>query len=257
MIRTPTDWSRTPRRVAVAGAAGRMGAETVRAVRGLDDLELVAEIGRGDDLPAVLARTKPDVLVDFTLHDAVFANVAASLGVGVVPLVGVTGGIGASELAAIAKLCGENATACLIAPNFAIGAVLLMQFAQQAARYLPDVEIIEMHHERKADAPSGTARRTAEIIAHARTGTPSAPPDNALELFAGSRGGAADGEIRVHSVRLPGFVASQEVIFGAPGQRLSLRHDSIDRESFMPGVLLAIRQAHRLSGLVVGLENLL
>ena len=150
----------------------------------------------------------------------------------------------------------------LIAPNFAIGAVLLMQFAQQAARYLPDAEIIEMHHEKKLDAPSGTAAKTAEMIAEGRLGlSPTALPADAFEKIPGSRGGKGVGDVPVHSIRLPGFVASQMVIFGGPGQTLTLRHDSIDRKSFMPGVILAVRHAPALAAnggeLLYGLENLL
>lgn len=225
-------------RVAVAGAKGRMGSEVVRAVNGSpDDMELVAQIDAGDDLAATLSVIAPDVLVDFTIPDVVMPNIRIALAAKVIPLVGTTG-LTPENIAEVARLCDENATPALIAPNFALGAVLMMRFAQEAARHLPDVEIIEMHHEKKLDAPSGTAKKTAEMIADARGGKPIEPQ-------------------RIHSVRLPGFVASQEVIFGGAGQRLSIRHDSIDRASFMPGVLLAIRKAASMTGLVYGLENLL
>ncbi len=210
-----------------------------------------------DDLKAALrANPPPDVMVDFTVPEAALPNIRAALEAGVIPLVGTTG-LSPADLDDVRSLCEKHATAALVAPNFALGAVLLMRFAAEAARYLPDVEICEMHHEKKLDAPSGTAARTAELIAEARTGIPAGDAPGAFEKFAGARGGRAAGDIPVHSLRLPGFVASQEVIFGAPGQRLSLRHDSIDRASFMPGVILAIRKARTLSGLVVGLENLL
>lgn len=243
-------------RVAVAGAGGRMGAEVVRAVTGAPDMEVVAEIEIADSLEDALRSSAASVLVDFTVPESTFGNILTALDCGVVPLVGTTG-LSPDQLDTIRQRCRDQRTACLIAPNFALGAVLMMRFAAEAARFLPDVEIIEYHHERKVDAPSGTALKTADMIAAARTGTPAPTPDNAFEIFPGSRGGTAPGPIAVHSVRLPGFVASQEVLFGAPGQRLSIRHDSIDRTSFMPGVLLAIRKSGNLDGLVVGLEHLL
>lgn len=243
-------------RVLVTGAAGRMGREVVKAVTEADGMEVVATVNRGDSLADALSETRPDVMVEFSTPESVMANVRAALDAKVVPLVGTTG-IGPAEVAELRSHCEKTGTACLIAPNFALGAVLLMRFAAEAARYFPDAEIIEMHHERKKDAPSGTATKTAEMIAAARTGTPIPPPEGAFESFAGARGGKAAGEVPVHSVRLPGFVASQEVIFGGAGQRLSLRHDSIDRASFMPGVVLAVRRAGELNGLVYGLEHLL
>lgn len=247
-----------PVRVLVAGALGRMGSEVVRAVSEAKDMEVAGEVDAADDLPRALALIRPDVMVDFTTPESVMANIRAALSARVVPIVGTTG-ITPENVAEIESICAEHQTPALIAPNFAIGAVLLMRFAREAARYLPDVEIIEMHHERKVDAPSGTAARTAELIAQGRDREAARPaPAGSFETFPGSRGASgAPGDIRIHSVRLPGFVASQEVIFGGAGQRLSLRHDSIDRASFMPGVLLAIRRARSLSGLVIGLENLL
>ncbi|MFM7321975.1 MAG: 4-hydroxy-tetrahydrodipicolinate reductase [Armatimonadota bacterium] len=243
-------------RVAVAGARGRMGAEVFRALSGDDGMEVVAEIELGDDLESILRNTKPDAMVDFTVPDSCYANILTALDCGVVPLVGTTG-LSAVQLDAIRERCSANRTGCLVAPNFALGAVLMMRFSAEAAKYLPDVEILEFHHERKVDAPSGTAVKTAEMIAASREGAPASLPDNAFEVFEGARGGSAPGDIPVHSIRLPGYVASQEVVFGAPGQRLSIRHDSIDRTSFMPGVLLAVRKARSLDGLVHGLEHLL
>jgi 4-hydroxy-tetrahydrodipicolinate reductase len=243
-------------RVLVTGAKGRMGQEVVRAVTDAPDMEVAAQVDQGDDLLTAFRDARPSVMVDFTVPEAVKANIRAALEARVTPIVGTTG-LGPDDLNEIRALCETQGTPALIAPNFALGAVLLMRFAAEAARYFPDAEIIEMHHERKVDAPSGTAAKTAEMIAAAAARPPVGEPPGAFEKFAGSRGGRAAGEIRVHSVRLPGFVASQEVIFGGPGQRLSLRHDSIDRASFMPGVLLAIRRAGSLSGLVYGLENLL
>jgi len=243
-------------RVLVTGARGRMGSEVVRAVAAEPDMEVVSAVGRGDDLSAALAAAHPDVMVEFTVPEAAMGNIHAALESGVTPIVGTTG-LGPTELDEIRHLCESHQTAALVAPNFALGAVLLMRFAAEAAQYLPDVEIIEMHHERKLDAPSGTAAKTAEMIAAARATAPTGQPEGAFEKFPGVRGGLAEGGIRIHSVRLPGFVASQEVIFGGQGQRLSLRHDSIDRASFMPGVILAIRRMRSLSGLVYGLENIL
>ena len=242
-------------RVAVSGALGRMGSEVVRAVTAANGMEVVAQIEFGDDMGAVLRESQPQVMVDFTVPSSAMTNIRTALESKVIPIVGTTG-LSPADLDELRQLCETHNTACLIAPNFAIGAILMMQFSAQAAKYLPDVEIIEMHHEKKVDAPSGTAVKTAQMIAEARTGVPTAKPENAFESHAGATGADVD-EIPVHSVRLPGFVASQEVIFGAQGQRLSIRHDSLDRTSFMPGVVLAIRKSASMTGLVYGLENLL
>jgi 4-hydroxy-tetrahydrodipicolinate reductase len=246
--------------VAVAGAKGRMGQEVVAAVQAEDDLQLAAQLDFGDDLASVLASTRPTVLVDFTVPEAVMGNIQIALAHGVVPIVGTTG-LSPQDIEHVRVLCREHGVGALIAPNFAIGAVLMMQFARQAARYMPDAEIIEMHHERKLDAPSGTAAKTAEMISEGRMGaSPAALPSEAFEKIAGSRGGKGVGDVPVHSIRLPGFVASQEVLFGGLGQTLTLRHDSRDRKSFMPGVILAVRHAPALAAsaeLVYGLEGLL
>ena len=238
-----------------------MGREAVAAIQAEPDLQLVAEIERDDNLAEILAATKPIVLVDFSVPDSIVGSIETALKQGVVPIVGTTG-LSPADVTHVRELCRRYKRGALIAPNFAIGALLMMRFARDAARYLPDAEIIEMHHEKKLDAPSGTAAKTAEMIAEGRAGTlPSALPADAVEKIAGSRGGLGVGDVPIHSVRLPGFVASQMVIFGGPGQTLTLRHDSIDRKSFMPGVLLAIRHAPILAAnggeLVYGLENLL
>jgi 4-hydroxy-tetrahydrodipicolinate reductase len=243
-------------RVAVAGAGGRMGREVVRAVNDAAGMSVSAEIHRGDSLHERLPSSGATVLIDFTVPETVMANIRVALSRRIVPIVGTTG-ISPANLDEIRDLCDRYETGALVAPNFAIGAVLLMRFAAEASRYLPDVEIIEMHHERKLDAPSGTASKTAEMIAAARQGEPAPMPAGAFEKMPGVRGGRSEAGIPVHSVRLPGYVASEEVIFGGPGQRLTLRHDSIDRVSFMPGVVLAVRRAASLTGLVYGLENLL
>ncbi|MGC4046713.1 MAG: 4-hydroxy-tetrahydrodipicolinate reductase [Armatimonas sp.] len=242
-------------RVAVAGAQGRMGSEAVKAVTEAEGMEVVAQIEVGDDLATKLKESQAQVLVDFTVPSSAMGNIRTALECGTVPVVGTTG-ITPANLDELTALCEKTGTACFIAPNFAIGAVLMMQFAAQAAKHLPDVEIIELHHEKKVDAPSGTAVKTAQMIAAARAGNPAPKPENAFESHTGATGGTVDG-IQVHSIRLPGYVASQEVIFGAPGQRLTLRHDSSDRASFMPGVVLAVRHAPTLTGLVYGLEHLL
>ncbi|MBV9848859.1 MAG: 4-hydroxy-tetrahydrodipicolinate reductase [Armatimonadetes bacterium] len=246
--------------VAVAGAKGRMGQEVVAAVQAEPDLRLVAQVDLGDDLVRALEETRPAALVDFTVPEAVLGNIEAALAHGVVPIVGTTG-LSPQDVEHVRGLCRRHGVGALIAPNFAIGAVLMMRFAQEAAKYLPDAEIIEMHHEKKLDAPSGTAAKTAEMIAQGRAGaTPTALPAGAFEKIPGARGGKGVGDVPVHSVRLPGFVASQEVIFGGLGQTLSIRHDSRDRKSFMPGVILAVRHAPALAAggeLVYGLENLL
>jgi 4-hydroxy-tetrahydrodipicolinate reductase len=268
-------------RVAVSGAAGRMGREVVRAVLTAEGLQLVAAIDHhgvgtdvgpqagagatdvriGDDLEAELTQHKPDVLVDFTLPGSVLANLQTALKLGVSPVVGTTG-LSLDDLASLDALAIAQGLGAFVAPNFALGAVLLMQFAAQAAKYLPDVEIIELHHDRKLDSPSGTALLTAQKIAEARQAAnvkPLAVPDGLVEKAPGARGArdAVTGDVPIHSVRLPGFVAHQEVIFGGQGQVLTLRHDSIDRGSFMPGVILAVRKVRSLTGLVIGLENLL
>ena len=255
--------------VLVTGAAGRMGGEVVRAVTSADGMRVVAAVdpsaagrsiddGSGatvtvsGDLAAAIAATRPQVMVDFTHPTAVEGNVRTALAAGVDCVVGTTG----VPMPSLEALAAENPGPCLfMAPNFAIGAVLLMRFAGEAARYMPHVEIIELHHDRKADAPSGTALRTAAIIADSRSEVP-ASPGRESEIVDGARGALVDG-VSVHSVRLPGLVAHQEVIFGGVGQTLTLRHDSIDRTSFMPGVVLAVRQVGGRSGLVVGLDALM
>jgi 4-hydroxy-tetrahydrodipicolinate reductase len=258
-------------RVGVVGAAGRMGAEVCRAVAAADDLALVAAVdpsragdalvdvaGVAGDLRlaadlAALTAAAVDVAVEFTGPDSVGTNLCWLLEHGIHAVVGATG-IGAEDLARARSLADEGTANALVAPNFAIGAVLLMRFATEAARHLPHAEVIELHHDRKVDAPSGTALRTAELIAEARATAPDVPLGD--ERHPGARGADHEG-VRVHSVRLPGLVAHQEVIFGGPGQTLTLRHDSLDRSSFMPGVLLGCRRVADLDGLVLGLEHVL
>jgi 4-hydroxy-tetrahydrodipicolinate reductase len=216
---------------------------------GVQRLNVPVEAGLG---PALKSR-EPDVVVDFTQPASVMDNLRVVLSMGINAVVGTTG-MGEANLTELRQLCSTNDARCLVAPNFAIGAVLMMQFARAAAPHMPDCEIIEMHHNKKLDAPSGTAIKSAEMIAAARTAA-SADATEKVTLE-GARGGDFEG-IKVHSVRLPGFVASQEVIFGGQGQTLTIRHDTLDRSSFMPGVLLGIRKIGGCTGLVYGLEALL
>ena len=237
-------------RVAVLGAKGRMGSEVVRAVEGADDLELVAALDAGDPLDLSGA----DVAVDFTHPDAVMGNLRACIDAGVHAVVGTTG-FDDARLAEVRSLLEGTPVGVLVAPNFGVAAVLMMQFAASAARFFESVEIVELHHPRKADAPSGTARRTAELVAEARTGL-AAMPDATTSALDGARGADVAG-VRVHAVRLAGLVAHQEVLLGGAGESLTIRHDSYDRASFMPGVLLGVRSVAARPGLTVGLEHLL
>ena len=237
-------------RVAVLGARGRMGSEVVRAVEAADDLELVAALDVGDPLDLSGA----DVAVDFTHPDAVMGNLRACVEAGVHAVVGTTG-FDDARLDELRSLLGGTPVGVLVAPNFGIAAVLMMQFAATAAPWFASVEIVELHHAGKADAPSGTARRTAELIAQARAGLP-AMPDATTSALDGARGADVSG-VRVHAVRLEGLVAHQEVLLGGSGESLTLRHDSYDRASFMPGVLLGVRSVSSRPGLTVGLEHLL
>jgi 4-hydroxy-tetrahydrodipicolinate reductase len=238
--------------VGVIGHAGRMGAAVCRAVEADEELELVARVGRDDDLQA-LHEAGVDVAVEFTSPDTVVGNIRWCVEHGIDVVVG-TSGISDDSLAGIERLAKERARRVFIAPNFALGAVLMMSFAARAAEFYSDCEIVERHHEKKLDAPSGTALRTADLIAAAREAR--GPRDPGRELLAGSRGGDAGG-LRVHSLRLPGSVAHQEVVFGGVGETLTIRHDSIDRASFMPGVLLAVKRIGKTEGVTVGLEHLL
>jgi 4-hydroxy-tetrahydrodipicolinate reductase len=260
-------------RVAVAGAAGRMGRTVVKAVHQDEATELAAAVdmacqgqdagelaGVGalgialtDDVAAALKAS--EVLVDFTRADSAYKNAIAALEHGVSPVIGTTG-MSREQVAELGRLAEAKGVGAFLAPNFAIGAVLMMLFARQAAKYLPEVEIIEFHGEQKVDAPSGTAMRTLEMILENRGERTAVRPDKEQFKVEGARGGNVDG-VRIHSVRLPGHVAHQECIFGGLGQTLTIRHDSTDRVSFMPGVLLACKRVRGLQGLVEGLEHLL
>ena len=260
-------------KVLVSGACGRMGQAVAKAVLDAPDLDLVAAvdvragqdigevIGAGkigvtveDDLAKAIENHAPEVMVDFTRPDVVFNNVCLALRKKVAPVVGTTG-LSAEQKETIATLAEENDTPAFIAPNFAIGAVLMMLMSRQAAKYMPEVEIIELHHDNKLDAPSGTAVQTAAMIAEVRQQHKQGHPEE-KEKLTGARGADYEG-MHIHSVRLPGYVAHQEVIFGGLGQTLTIRHDSTNRESFMPGVVLACQKVLGLKGLTIGLEKLM
>ncbi len=262
--------------VMVTGACGRMGREVAKTIWDAEDMVLagavdsrgegkdigeIIECGRTgigieNDLEKFLTTRRPDVAIDFTEPRSVYHNALKYLDYGIRPIIGTTG-IDAGQIKEIIDLSEKKGIGGLIAPNFAIGAVLMMRCAAEAARFLPDVEIIEMHHDKKIDAPSGTAIKTAEIILEQRGDEYQQGPLLETENLPGSRGGKYIGGIRIHSVRLPGLVAHQEVILGGLGQTLTIRHDSITRESFMPGILLAVRRSLHLNKVVYGLDKLL
>ncbi|MGV0635644.1 4-hydroxy-tetrahydrodipicolinate reductase [Mycolicibacillus trivialis] len=241
-------------RVGVLGARGKVGATMVGAVRDAEDLTLSTEVDAGDPLSR-LTETDTAAVIDFTHPDVVMDNLKFLIDNGIHAVVGTTG-FTAQRLEQVRTwLADAPETGVLIAPNFAIGAVLCMHFATQAARHFESVEVIELHHPQKADAPSGTAMRTAQLIAEARKGMP-ANPDATSSALPGARGADVDG-VPVHSVRMTGMVAHQEVLLGTMGETLSIRHDSYDRTSFVPGVLLAVRAIAEHPGLTIGLEPLL
>ena len=243
-------------RVGVLGARGRMGTEVCRAVDAAPDMELVAMVDQGDWLSNV-TDAGAEVVVDFTTPDTVMDNLHWCVEQGIHAVVGTSGFTQARFDRVESWLSHKPDLGVVIAPNFAVGAVLMMEFAERAARFFPSVEIIEMHHPNKIDAPSGTAQRTAELIAAARTEAGLGPvPDATKEELRGARGSEVEG-IHIHAVRAAGLVAHQEVLFGTGGETLTIRHDSYDRSSFMPGVLLAIRSVRHRPGLTVGLGPLL
>ncbi|NJC68259.1 4-hydroxy-tetrahydrodipicolinate reductase [Planosporangium thailandense] len=248
------DDEREPIRVGVLGARGRMGTEVCKAVDAAGDMELVAMVDDGDWLFNV-SDAGADVVVDFTTPDVVMDNLHWCIDQNINVVVG-TSGFSESRLSRVRSwLTHKPDLGVVIAPNFAVGAVLMMDFAARAARHFESVEIVEMHHPNKIDAPSGTAVRTAEMIAEARAGMP-AMPDATKEEMAGARGSLVEG-VRIHSIRATGLTAHQEVLLGTAGETLTIRHDSYDRKSFMPGVLLAVRKVIERPGLTVGLGPLL
>jgi 4-hydroxy-tetrahydrodipicolinate reductase len=243
-----------PMRVGVLGAKGKVGSTMVQAVQAADDLTLSAEVDAGDPL-SLLTDSRSEVVIDFTHPDVVMDNLKFLIDNGIHAVVGTTGFTDVRLAQVRSWVEAKPDVAVLIAPNFAIGAVLSMHFAKLAARFFESAEVIELHHPHKADAPSGTAARTARLIAEARKGLPP-NPDATTTGLEGARGAEVDG-IPVHSVRLAGLVAHQEVLFGTRGETLTIRHDSLDRTSFVPGVLLAVRHITERPGLTVGIEPLL
>ena len=262
-------------KVGVVGALGKMGKEVVKAVLNAEDTELVMAvdiIGEGTDigiatinkecnvkiesnLEKAIETTKPDVIVDFTQPAGIYGHVCTYMKHKVKSVIGTTG-LKDEEISNLKEMSKTNSTACLIAPNFSTGAVLLMMFAKQAAKYFNNAEIIELHHNQKKDAPSGTAIKTAQLMAESNPDfTVGNCPET--ELIEGSRGGTADANIHIHSVRMPGYIASQEVIFGASGQILKLAHHTMERSCYMAGVLLAVRYVFDNNEFIYGLDNIM
>lgn len=241
-------------RVLVNGAKGKMGQAAVKALSHHTDFSLVGETTRADDLGKAIKTTKADVVVDLTNADSALRNTETIIEAGAHPVIG-TSGLMKAQIEVLQARCEEIQLGGVIAPNFSIGAVLMMKYAGDFAKYLPDVEIIEMHHNGKLDSPSGTAIRTAEIIASVRTIDPSTSPPT-KETIPGARG-ANYKNIPIHAIRLPGLIAHQQIIFGNTGETLTIRHDTIDRSCFMPGLILACQKSISLKSLVYGLENLL
>ena len=241
-------------KVAVLGAKGKMGTEAVSVISAATDLTLSASLDLGDSLEELI-KTNTEVVVDFTNPDSVMKNLEFAINNGIHVVVGTTG-FDEKRLVQLKELLSKNPkVGALIAPNFGLGAVLMMQFSQTAAKYFESAEIIELHHANKVDAPSGTAIRTAEMITDSRKLTKKpAMPDSTKSALPGSRGSKV-GDVPIHSVRSHGYVAHQEVIFGDMGETLTIRHDSINRAGFMPGLLIGIRNVKKYPGLTVGLEN--
>jgi 4-hydroxy-tetrahydrodipicolinate reductase len=240
-------------RVLINGISGRMGSMSAEAIKADNDLEFAGGVGSGDNLSDAIARNKPDVVLDFTTPKSVFENAKTIISAGINPVIG-TSGLAGSQIETLQELCAKQALGGLIVPNFAISAVLMMKFASEAARHLPNVEIVELHHDAKVDAPSGTAIRTSELIAASRRKSKS--ESNTGENQPPSRGDLLNG-IPIHAVRLPGFIAHQEVIFGGKGQALTIRQDSFSRESFADGILIACKKVSKLQQLHYGLEHIL
>jgi 4-hydroxy-tetrahydrodipicolinate reductase len=241
-----------PTRVLVNGALGKMGAMACETLKGQQDFELVGALTRQDNLAKAIVDTKAEVVVDLTRADCVFDNSLCIIQQGARPVIG-TSGLLSAQIEELAQLCEAQQLGGIVAPNFSIGAVLMMQFAAKAATYFSEVEIIETHHQNKLDAPSGTAMKTAELIAKARK---SKNKLELKELVPSARGGLYQ-DVSIHSLRLPGILARQEVLFGGLGETLSIKHHSTDRQSFMGGIVFSCRKVLELSTLVYGLEHLL
>lgn len=247
-------------KVAVCGSNGKMGQEVVRAVNNDNELELVAEIdlfnGKYSTIEAAAKDNKIDVLVDFTQPKSIYENALFCLNNGINIVIGTTG-LSDEQIANLKKLSNEKSVSCLIAPNFSTGAVLMMMFAKQAAKYFDNAEIIELHHNQKKDAPSGTAVKTALMMAEGMNKTFTTGNCPEVETIQGARGGSSYADIHIHSVRMPGYIASQEVIFGAAGQTFKIRHDSMNRECYMPGVIMAVKHVMKQPQFIYGLENIM
>lgn len=245
--------------IAVCGANGKMGQEVVKAVNNAEDMTLVAQIdifnGQFATIKDAKDSVKIDVLIDFTQPASIYENALYCLNNDIKVVIGTTG-LSDEQIAELKKLSEEKKVACLIAPNFSTGAVLLMKFAQMASKYFDNAEIIELHHNQKKDAPSGTAVKTALMMAEANDNftTGNCPEKETIE---GARGGVSYNNIHIHSVRMPGYIASQEVLFGSSGQILTIKHDSMNRECYMGGVLLAARYVNEHSEFIYGLENIM
>lgn len=237
-------------KVIINGAKGKMGRTTVQAIAEQPDLQLVAALGRDDDLGATIDATQADVVVDFTLPDCVFSHTQTIIKHNARPVIG-TSGLTPEQIEQLQQACQQQKLGGIIAPNFSLGAILMMRYAQDAAKYLPHAEIIEFHHEQKVDAPSGTATKTADLMAKSRLTSVTPIPQNAPAR------GDSHHDIPVHSVRLPGVFAQQLVMFGGEGETLTIRHDSHDRNCMMPGVFSACRKVMTLDHLVYGLEHIL
>lgn len=237
--------------IIVTGANGRMGKETVAAIQQEPDFKLVGALGRGDDLTRCIKDTRPDVVIDFTVPEVVFENSKKIIAENVCPIIGASG-LTPDQIELLSKECKEKKLGGVIAPNFSIGVVLLQKMAMMAAEYFPDVEIIEMHHPMKKDAPSGTAIKTAKAIAAARKKS-AAPIATAPAAALGDH----SRDVPIHSIRLPGLVAHETAIFAGPYETLTIRHDTVDRKCFMPGVIIACKKVMMLDGMVYGLDSLL
>lgn len=264
-------------KVGIIGAAGRMGLALVKAISQAEDIELVMAIGHqsgvgqdigklagvefanlplGSDLNTGIAESRPDVIVELSHVASVFDNTKRSLEAGIHTVIGATG-ISPEQQEELDKLAKTNNTGAIIVPNFSIGAVLMMKYAQDAAQYYQHAEIIERHHEKKLDSPSGTAIRTAKMMAQKNQNFGKDLPQNQKQLLPGARGANGAGNIPIHSMRLPGSLAHQQVVFGALGETLTIQHDTIDRQAFMGGILLCIRKIKAVSGVAIGLETVL
>lgn len=246
--------------VAVCGSNGKMGKEVVRAVNGDNELTLVAQIdivdGEYSSIKDASAQKKIDVLVDFTQPKSIYENAQYCLNNGINIVIGTTG-LSDEQIANLKSLSEQNKVSCLIAPNFSTGAVLMMMFAKQAAKYFDNAEIIELHHNQKKDAPSGTAVKTALMMSEASEKSFVTGNCPETETIKGARGGISYSDIHIHSVRMPGYIASQEVLFGSSGQTFKIRHDSMNRECYMPGVLMAVKHVMTKPEFIYGLENIM